>query len=48
MSIELPLRFGFDAEFHFGLRQKLALAPLDDLRRTLRDSLDYVAAALTI
>jgi sugar phosphate isomerase/epimerase len=48
MSIELPLRFGFDAELHFGLRQKFTVPSLDDIRRILKDSLEYLAVALVI
>jgi hypothetical protein len=45
-SIELPIRFGYDAAFHFGLRQNLPIPSLDSVRRILKDSLDYLAAAL--
>jgi sugar phosphate isomerase/epimerase len=44
MSIELPLRFGYDAEFRFGLRQDLATLSLSDIRRVLRNSLGYLVA----
>ena len=46
MSLELPIRFGYDAEFHFGLREKLTIPSLDIVRRILKDSLDYLATAL--
>lgn len=46
MSVELPLRFGYDAEFHFGLRQTLAVPSLDSIRKTLQDSLDYLRCNL--
>ncbi len=40
MSIELPIRFGYDAVFHFGLRQPLP--SLASIRKALKDSLDYL------
>ncbi len=46
MSIEQPIRFGYDAAFHFGLREKLTVPSLDSIKRILKDSLDYLAAAL--
>jgi len=46
MSIELPLRFGFDAHFHFALRETRAAPSLESIRTILRSSLDYVTAAL--
>ena len=46
MSIELPIRFGYDAAFRFGLRQKLPVPSLDSVREILKDSLDYLATAL--
>ncbi len=46
MSIELPIRFGYDAAFHFGLRQSLTIPSLDSIRRILKDSRDHLAAAL--
>jgi len=46
MSIELPLRFGFDAQFSFALREKQAVPSLGDISTILKNSLDYLAAAL--
>jgi sugar phosphate isomerase/epimerase len=42
MSIELPVRFGYDAAFRFGLREQLATPSLDSIRKTLQDSLNYL------
>jgi hypothetical protein len=44
MSIELPLRFGYDAQFRFGLRQALPVPSLDEIGRVLKDSLDCLVA----
>ena len=41
MSIELPIRFGYDAAFRFRLREELATPSLDSIRKTLQDSLNY-------
>jgi sugar phosphate isomerase/epimerase len=46
MSIELPIRFGYDTAFRFGLREELTVPSLESVRTMLRDSLDYLAAAL--
>jgi sugar phosphate isomerase/epimerase len=46
MSVELPIRFGYDAEFRFGLRENLPIPSLDSIRKTLKDSMDYLAVAL--
>jgi sugar phosphate isomerase/epimerase len=46
MSVELPIRFGYDAAFRFGLRQNIPIPSLDCVGRVLKDSLDYLAAAL--
>jgi sugar phosphate isomerase/epimerase len=46
MSIELPLRFGFDSQFRFALRETRATPSLDNIRTILKSSLDYLAAAL--
>jgi len=43
MSVELPLRFGFDARFHFALRETLAAPSLESIRAILKSSLDYLA-----
>jgi sugar phosphate isomerase/epimerase len=45
MSIELPLRFGFDAQFHFALRETCAAPSLESIRTILKDSLDYLTVA---
>ena len=45
MSIELPLRFGFDARFNFALRETHAAPSLESIRTVLKSSLDYLAAA---
>ncbi len=42
MSIELPIRFGYDAAFRFGLRESLTIPSLDSIRKTLQDSLNYL------
>ncbi len=46
MTIELPIRFGYDAEFHFGLCRNLPIPSLDSIRKILKDSMDYLAVAL--
>jgi len=46
MSIELPLRFGFDAQFHFALRETRATPSLQSIRTVLKSSLDYLTATL--
>jgi sugar phosphate isomerase/epimerase len=46
MSIELPIRFGYDAEFRFGLHQNLTVPSLNSIRKILKDSMDYLAVAL--
>ncbi len=42
MSVELPLRFGFDAQFNFALRETFAAPPLERIRRVLTGSLEYL------
>jgi len=46
MSIELPLRFGFDAQFEFALREAHAAPPLERIRRALTGSLEYLSAIM--
>jgi sugar phosphate isomerase/epimerase len=46
MSLELPLRFGFDAQFHFALCETRAAPSLESIRTILKSSLDYLTAAL--
>lgn len=40
MSIELPIRFGYDADFKFGPRQTPAIPSLQDVAGILKSSLD--------
>jgi sugar phosphate isomerase/epimerase len=40
MSIELPIRFGYDADFKFGLRQTPAIPSLQDIAGILKSALD--------
>jgi len=47
MSIELPIRFGYDAQFNFGLRETFAGPPLERIRRVLSGSLEYLQAIMT-
>ncbi|MCX7012638.1 MAG: TIM barrel protein [Candidatus Sumerlaeota bacterium] len=41
MSIEAPLRFGYDADYAFRIREPAPL-PLDRIARTLAESLDFL------
>lgn len=47
MSIELPLRFGYDAQFDFVMRETLAAPPLERIRRVLARSLEYLSAMIS-
>ena len=46
MSIELPIRFGYDAQFRFGLRRAGDIPALDDIGRILKSSLDYLVTLM--
>lgn len=50
MSIELPLRFGYDSAFNFKRSASGGLAPppLDRIRNILKSSLEYVQGALAV
>jgi len=47
MSIELPIGFGYDTQFNFALRERFTSPPIERIRRTLRDSLDYLRSLMT-
>ncbi|MCU0918151.1 MAG: sugar phosphate isomerase/epimerase [Planctomycetes bacterium] len=42
MSLELPLRFGYDNQFNFALRETPAAMPLERVRGILNRSLEYL------
>jgi sugar phosphate isomerase/epimerase len=48
MSIELPIRFGFDGQFNFMLRREFTTPSLESIRGILKTSLDYLFEALMI
>jgi len=47
MSIELPVGFGYDAQFDFALRETFTSPPVERIRRILSDSLDYLCSLMT-
>jgi len=47
MSIELPVGFGYDAQFNFARRETFTSPPIERIRMTLHDSLDYLCSLTT-